>query len=57
MGYDQVEPKVEYWIEYVLPENFATVEELVEGLSYVAWGDGRSYANVARVFKEFRDSP
>ena len=55
--YDQVAPKVEYWIEYVLRENFATVEELVEGLSYVAWEDGRSFANVARFFKEFHDAP
>lgn len=54
--YAQIAPKIEFWIEYVLRENFATVEELVEGLSYVAWEDGGCYANVAQFFKEFRDA-
>ena len=34
-----------------------TVDELVEGVSYVAWEDGDSYADVVRFLKEFRDAP
>jgi len=55
--YDQITPKIEYWIEYVLREHLTTVDELVEGVSYVAWEDGGSYTNVGRFFKEFRDVP
>jgi hypothetical protein len=55
--YGQITPKIEYWIEYVLREHFTTVDELVEGVSYVAWENGGSYASVARFLKEFRDAP
>ena len=55
--YDQIAPKIEYWIEYVLREDFMTVDDLVEGVSYVAWGDCACYANVPRFFKEFHDAP
>ena len=57
LEYDQITPKIEYWIEYVLRERFMTVDELVEGVSYVAWEDGGSYASVGRFLKEFRDAP
>ena len=57
LNYDRIAPKVEYWIEYVLREGFATVDELVEGVSGVGWDGGGSYANVARFFKEFYDAP
>ena len=56
-NYDQIAQKVEYWIEYVLREGFATVDELVEGVSGVGWDDGESYASVARFFREFYDAP
>ena len=56
-NYDELAPKIEYWIEYVLRERFATVGELVEGVSGVAWDNGGSFANVGRFFKEFRDAP
>ena len=56
-NYDQIAPKAEYWIDYVLREDFATVDELVEGVSDVGWDGGGSYANVARFFKEFYDAP
>ena len=56
-NYDQIAPKVEYWIEYVLREGFATVDELVEGVSGVGWDGGGSYAGVALFFKEFYDAP
>jgi len=55
--YDEIAPKVEYWIEYVLREQFTTVDELVEGVLQVAWDGGTAYANVARFFKEFADTP
>jgi len=55
--YDEITPKIEYWIEYVLRERFTTVDELVEGVSYVAWDQGGSYASVGRFFKEFYDAP
>ena len=34
-----------------------TVDELVEGVSYVAWEGGGSYVSVGRFLKEFRDAP
>jgi len=55
--YDKITPKIEFWIEYVLREQFTTVDELVEGVSLVAWERGGSYSNVGRFFKEFRDAP
>ena len=55
--YDELAAKIEYWIEYVLREQFATVDELVEGLSVVAWDKGSCCASVGQFFKEFRDAP
>ena len=55
--YDKITPKIEFWIEYVLRERFTTVDELVEGVSRVAWDEGGSYDGVARFLKEFRDAP
>ena len=55
--YDELAAKIEYWIEYVLREQFSTVDELVEGLSGVAWDNGSSCASVGRFFKEFHDAP
>lgn len=55
--YDEIAPKIEFWIEYVLRERFATVDELVEDISHVAWEQGGSYANVGRFLKEFYDAP
>ena len=55
--YDQIAPKIEYWIEYVLREDFVTVDDLVDEVSYVAWDDGDDFANVGRFLKEFRDAP
>ena len=56
--YDQIVPKIEYWIEYVLREGFATVDELVGGVSDVAWEDVEgSFASVGRFLKEFYDTP
>ena len=56
-GYSEVVPKIEFWIEYVLREQFTTVDELVEGVSYVAWGPISYCSSVSRFLKEFRDAP
>ena len=53
--YDDISPKVEYWIEYVFREGITTVDELVEGVSSRVWNQGGSY--VVRFFKEFFDAP
>ena len=55
--YDEIAQKIEYWIEYVLCEQFATVDELVEGVSEVAWQKDGSFTSVGRFFKEFHDAP
>jgi len=55
--YNKITPKIEYWIEYVLREQFTTVDELVEDISYMAWDLGGSYSSVARLLKEFHDAP
>ena len=54
--YDETAPKIEYWIEYVLREEFLTVDELVEEVSYAVW-DGGGSASVGKFLKEFRDAP
>jgi len=55
--YDEITPKIEYWIEYVLCEQFTTADELVEGISQMAWDANTTYTNVARFLKEFSDAP
>ena len=55
--FDEVASKIGYWIEYVICEGLVTVDELVEGVSEVAWNEGGSFASVARFFKEFHDTP
>ena len=55
--YDEITPKIEYWIEYVLREQFTTTDDLVEGVSCVAWDLDGSRESVARFLKEFHDAP
>ena len=55
--YNNITPKIEFWIEYALREGFTTVDELVKGVSCMAWDQGGSCANVGRFLKEFRDAP
>ena len=55
--YDKVAPKIEYWTELALTQQFTTAEELVEHVSDLPWTSHRSVASVARFLKEFRDSP
>jgi hypothetical protein len=54
--YDEIAPKIEYWIEYVITEQFTTTDDLVERVSFVAWECHES-RHIARFFKEFRDAP
>jgi hypothetical protein len=54
--YDETAPKIEYWIEYGITEQFTTTDDLVERLSFVAWDCDKPH-DIARFFKEFRDAP
>ena len=56
--YDEVAPKVEYWIEWALTEHSTIVDELVEEVASVAWGPGhKSHASVARFLESFVKRP
>ena len=55
--YDEISQKIEYWIEYALAEQSVNASDLVEQLSYVAWGPDCSSDAVARFLKEFHDAP
>ena len=55
--YDEVSPKIEYWIEYVLSEQFTTTDDLAERVAAVAWEDRGSHPDISRFLKEFRDAP
>jgi hypothetical protein len=55
--YDEIAPKIEYWIECVIAEQFTTVDDLVERVSSVAWEDRGSQSDISRFLKEFRDAP
>ncbi|KAF9644393.1 hypothetical protein BDM02DRAFT_3263577 [Thelephora ganbajun] len=57
LEYNQIAPKIEYWIKYVLCERFTTIDELVEAVSHIAWNNDGSYANIGRFLKEFHDAP
>ena len=56
LTYDEIAPKIEYWIEYVTTEQFTTTGDLVERLLPIAWDCDKSYY-IARFLKEFRDAP
>ena len=56
--YGEIAPKLECWTDYVLREDFLTVDELVEEVSYVAWDtNSGSFTSVGKFLKEFRDAP
>jgi hypothetical protein len=55
--YDEIAPKIEYWIEYVITEQFTTINDLVERVSAVAWEKCASRSDISRFLKEFRDAP
>ena len=55
--YDEVAPKIEYWIEYALDEQFAMTSDFVEQVLTVSWDDRGSHPDISRFLKEFRDAP
>ena len=55
--YDELAPKIEYWIEYIITEQFATPKDLAEQLSIIAWDCPDHDAGFPRFLKEFRDAP
>ena len=56
-SYDEVLPKLEFWIEYVLDEGFTTTTDLADRVSCVAWEDRGSHSDISRFLREFRDAP
>ena len=55
--YDELTPKVEYWIEYIITEQFTTAKGLGEELSIIAWKCVVDDVSIPRFLKEFRDAP
>ena len=55
--YDEVAPKIEYWIELALTKQFITVDKLVEDISALAWDTSCCPASFVRFLREFLDSP
>ena len=55
--YDEISPKVEYWIDCALTEQSVNADDLVDHLSSTIWDGHGSDADVARFLKEFRDTP
>jgi len=54
--YDEVAPKIEYWIECALTEQFTTVDKLVEEISDIAWAC-QDFHPGSQFLREFRDAP
>jgi len=55
--YDEIAPKVGYWIEFALTEHFTTTSDLAERVSPVAWDTRGSHSDISRFLKEFRNTP
>ena len=55
--YNEIAPKIEYWIEYVLTEPLMTIDDLVERVSPMAWDERGSQLHISRFLKEFREAP
>jgi len=55
--YDEIAPRIEYWIEYAITEQFTTVADLVGRVSSVAWSYTKFHSDISRFLKEFRDAP
>ena len=53
--YDKIAPKIEYWIEYSLTEQFTTIDDLAERVSSVAWREHSPRSHISRFLKEFRE--
>jgi len=57
--YDEISPKIGYWIEYALTKQSMDASDLAERLSPLAWNKRGPKANgtIAKFLKEFRDAP
>ena len=55
--YEDLSPKIEFWIESALTEQSVNAEGLVDHLSSTIWVSRSSDAAAARFLKEFRDAP
>jgi len=55
--YDEIAPKIEYWIEFALTEYFTTTSDLAERVSPVAWDARGTHSDISRFLKEFHDAP
>ena len=55
--YQEIVPKLEYWIEFAFSQQFTTAAKLAEHVSTMAWVVHISPTSLARFLKEFRDSP
>ena len=56
--YDEISPKIEYWIEFVLTGWFTTIfDHLEEGVLSVAWESRGSHLDISRSLREYRDAP
>ena len=57
--YDEAAPKIEYWIEHVITEQFMTADDLAERLSPLAWKllPENHRSAIPRFLKEFHDAP
>jgi hypothetical protein len=55
--YDEIAPMIEYWIEYVLTEQFTTTDDLVERIAPVAWAPCSPRPDISRFLKEFHEAP
>jgi len=55
--YDEIAPKIEYWIEYTIAEQFTTIDDLVERVSSMAWSGSGSHSDISRFLREFRYAP
>ena len=54
--YDEVVPKIEFWIGYALTEQLTTVDKFVGQVSVIAWAN-HDFHPSARFLKDFRDAP
>jgi hypothetical protein len=55
--YDEIAPKLRYWIEYAISEQFTTIDDLVAQVSSVVWENRGSRSDILRFLKELRDAP